>query len=99
MLPRFEVRTTLLRLCPLRGALKPACCAQDSSERCRQFAVETLLLLLGRAPGAVLSLLPYAVPVLRERLVRAERGAPPPEPSEARTLNPSRCCVAPAAAR
>jgi hypothetical protein len=57
--------------------------AQDASERCRQLAVEAVLLLLARAPAAVLTLLPYAVPVLRERLART-RGAGFAEPSEVR---------------
>ena len=59
--------------------------SQDASERCRQLAAETVLLLVQRAPVSVLSLLPYAVPVLHERLVRAPSSATaPPEPSEAR---------------
>jgi hypothetical protein len=57
---------------------------QDAAERCRLLAVESVLLLVQHAPAAVLSLLPYAVPVLRERLLRP-RGACCPEPSEART--------------
>jgi hypothetical protein len=45
--------------------------------------VEAVLLLVERAPAAVLTLLPYAVPVLRERLTRT-RGAGFAEPSEVR---------------
>lgn len=90
LLPRFEVRRRrgtcagrlVARLSSARVA-EHALSTQDTSERCRQLAVETLLLLLERAPAAVLPLLPYTVPVLRERLVHTSAGGHT-EPAEVR---------------
>ena len=78
LLPRLAVRVAPHRRSPGPHAPRP----QDGSERCRQVAAEATLALLQRAPVAALALLPYAVPVLRERLVHD--GAARPEPSEAR---------------
>ena len=44
------------------------------------------------APGAVLALLPYALPVLKDRLIPSESATAPPEPSEARLVALTRWC-------
>ena len=58
----------------LRGALTRVGCVsrrlssigQDASEKCRELALTTLLLVVLRAPPSVLALLPYVLPVLRD---------------------------------
>lgn len=59
---------------------------QDRSERCREAGVDALLSLLERAPDAALALLPYASPVLTERLPGDGAVA---EPSEVCPLLPN----------
>ena len=44
------------------------------------------------APGAVLALLPYALPLLKDRLIPSESATAPPEPSEARLVALTRWC-------
>ena len=78
LLPRLSVR-----LAPRPASLEASRHgSQDGSERCRQTAAEAALSLVQRAPVAALALLPYAVPVLHERLVPV--GAARPDASEAR---------------
>ncbi|EFJ44828.1 hypothetical protein VOLCADRAFT_106220 [Volvox carteri f. nagariensis] len=47
----------------------------DPSDTCREMAVTGLLRLLQAAPGAVLSLLPYAFPVVSERVRHREESS------------------------
>ncbi|GFR41385.1 hypothetical protein Agub_g2068, partial [Astrephomene gubernaculifera] len=47
----------------------------DPADSCREAAVSSLLRLLSAAPGAVLALLPYAFPVLAERVRHREEGS------------------------
>jgi len=51
-------------------------------------AAEAVVCLVQRAPVSALALLPYAVPLLRERLV--PDGTARPETSEARPAPPAR---------
>jgi len=55
----------------------------DASERVRDLAMSLFLALLQRAPDATLPIMPYAMPVLEERLSREpESAAAPREASE-----------------
>ena len=56
---------------------------EDGSERNRELAVSLVAAVLARDPDAALALMPYALPVLAERLARsAALGGGPVEPSE-----------------